>query len=442
MRKSCLILRRGICALALGLAVAAGAEESTPALEASNWAAVRDETFEAVWKTVNESYFDATFGGVDWAAVGEKYRRQLPQVEDKAALRQLLQAMLAELRKTHFAILPRELAVFTPEERSRMGTVGLTVAWAVDAVAVEEVESDSAAARAGIAPGDVITRIDGFELTQLMGWLERVETNPARRANSLTQLVFNRLHGPVGSPVRLRLRHVAGEERDVELVFAEREGAWTEAVGNLPSVPIRVSSRCEADGLGYLRFSAFAREVMKDFRALLRQLPADGGLVIDLRGNPGGLSLMAAGLSGWLSDRQFSLGTMHLREGRLGFTVFPQSGAFLGPVALLIDSSSASTSEIMAAGLQEAGRVRVFGETSPGAALPSLFKALPSGDLFQHAIADLQTPRGRLIEGQGVVPDETVYRTAADLAARRDPVLAAARQWIYAQRHKLAAASP
>jgi carboxyl-terminal processing protease len=74
--------------------------------------------------------------------------------------------------------------------------------------------------------------------------------------------------------------------------------------------------------------------------------------------------------------------------------------------------------------------VRVFGETSPGAALPSLFKELPTGDLLQYAIADVQTPRGVLIEGRGVMPDEVVLRTVEDLRAGRDPVRAAAERWL------------
>jgi carboxyl-terminal processing protease len=90
----------------------------------------------------------------------------------------------------------------------------------------------------------------------------------------------------------------------------------------------------------------------------------------------------------------------------------------------------------MAAGLQEAGRARVFGENSPGAALPSLFKALPTGDLLQYAVADLETPRGVLIEGRGVRPDESVGRTVADLAAGRDPVLAAAEAWLDSKRRQ------
>ena len=95
---------------------------------------------------------------------------------------------------------------------------------------------------------------------------------------------------------------------------------------------------------------------------------------------------------------------------------------------------SASTSEIMAAGLREAGRARIFGERSAGAAMPSAFKTLPTGDLFQYAIGDVTTPKARAIEGEGVKPDVVVAPAPADLAAGRDPALDAARAWVSRER--------
>ena len=78
----------------------------------------------------------------------------------------------------------------------------------------------------------------------------------------------------------------------------------------------------------------------------------------------------------------------------------------------------------------------MFGGMSAGGALPSLLKTLPSGDVFQYAVADLQTPRGRHLEGVGVTPDERVAATREDLVAGRDPVLAAARAWLEVERKK------
>jgi len=443
------MLRSG---LALWLGAAGGlaraeepkAAEEKPAaaapLSAEEWAAQRNETFETVWKTVDEAYFDPTFGGVDWAAVREKYRPKLEATGDKPALRSLLQAMLGELRKTHFSILPREMSVFTPQERSRVGTVGLGCLYVDGPMAIDAVDTNSPGSLAGVHPGDTVLSVDGIEIAPLLTRLEEAGVMPSRRGLYLEQFLNGRLRGPVGSTVNLVLREAGGTERKVDLTRADYPGEWSEPMGDFPSTPIKVEKVCSPEGIGYLHFNVFARKAMKDIRALLREVPADGGLVIDLRGNGGGLTVMASGIAGWLTDREFSLGTMHLRQGHLDFTVTPQRGAFLGPVAVLIDSGSASTSEIMAAGLQEAGRARLFGEHSAGAALPSLFKALPTSDLLQYAIADVQTPQGVLIEGQGVIPDETIVTTLADLAAGKDPVRDAAERWVKAERQRRATA--
>ena len=117
---------------------------------------------------------------------------------------------------------------------------------------------------------------------------------------------------------------------------------------------------------------------------------------------------------------------MTMRTGHTNFAVFPQPGAYTGPVAILIDGSSASTSEVFAGGMQDIGRAVVIGERSAGAALPSIFEKLPTGALFQYAIADFKTPKGVLVEGRGVVPDREVKLTRRALLEGRDTQLEAA----------------
>ena len=70
-----------------------------------------------------------------------------------------------------------------------------------------------------------------------------------------------------------------------------------------------------------------------------------------------------------------------------------------------MDEVSCSTSEIFAAGMQEAGRAVVVGRRTPGAALPSFFSKLPNGDFLQWVAGSYHTPRGQVIEGVGVMPD-------------------------------------
>jgi C-terminal processing protease CtpA/Prc len=80
--------------------------------------------------------------------------------------------------------------------------------------------------------------------------------------------------------------------------------------------------------------------------------------------------------------------------------------------------------------MQSLGRGHVVGETTMGAVLPARTTFLPNGDALLHAMGDFVTPDGTLLEGRGVVPNETVPLRRADLLAGRDPQLEAAIAWI------------
>jgi carboxyl-terminal processing protease len=209
------------------------------------------------------------------------------------------------------------------------------------------------------------------------------------------------------------------------------------AMANMGSMPIRYEAKQLPLPYGdvlYLGFNMFLPDVMSQLRESIKERSDDVvGLIVDLRGNPGGIGLMASGLAGLLTEEQYSLGQMTMRSGQINFIAFPQQDAFLGPIAVLVDGMSASTSEIFAAGLQEAGRARVFGRPTMGAALPSFIRQLPNGDRLQHAIADMRTTKGRRVEGRGVIPDKRVRLQPAKLFAGQDPVLDKAMQWLQRQ---------
>jgi carboxyl-terminal processing protease len=166
--------------------------------------------------------------------------------------------------------------------------------------------------------------------------------------------------------------------------------------------------------------------LMSRIKDTIRSMHDAPGIIIDLRGNPGGIGGMAAGIAGVLETKQTSLGVMRMRVGYNNFAVFPQPNPYTGPIVVVTDGGSASTSEIFAAGMQELGRATVVGERTMGAALPSVFFKLPTGAIFQYAIADFKTPKGVMVEGRGVVPDIEVKLTRKALLEGRDPQLEAA----------------
>jgi carboxyl-terminal processing protease len=161
------------------------------------------------------------------------------------------------------------------------------------------------------------------------------------------------------------------------------------------------------------------------------------GIILDLRQNHGGVLTMLMGVSGHFFDNARSLGTLRTRDSELRLVANPRFvsaegtrvSPYSGPVAILVDETSYSASEVFAGGMQAAARARVFGARTPGGALPALMRKLPNGDVLEYAIADFVTVSGERIEGHGVVPDERVERSRVGVAAGEDAVLDAAVRW-------------
>jgi carboxyl-terminal processing protease len=175
--------------------------------------------------------------------------------------------------------------------------------------------------------------------------------------------------------------------------------------------------------------------VMNAFTESVKNGKKADGFILDLRGNPGGLGLMAMGFGGWfVKEDDLKLGTMHMRDGHINFILNPRPDSYDGPVAILVDGLSASTSEILAGGLQDLKRARIFGSRTAGAALPSIFAKLANGDRFQYAIANYTSVGGKALEGRGVTPDVVIQPQRQALLAGGDPVLDAAVQWIRSQK--------
>jgi len=180
--------------------------------------------------------------------------------------------------------------------------------------------------------------------------------------------------------------------------------------------------------VGVIAFNFFLLEpVLGEVQKAIDGFRARGAkaLILDLRGNPGGMGAMAIPVAARLVAKPLVLGTIQFRDYANVLTATPSLGVkpFTGKVVVLTDEGTASTSEILAAGLQEARRATVVGDTTLGAALPSAIERLPGGAVMQYIVADFKTPKGVLLEGRGVQPDKRVIETRAGLQSGRDPVL-------------------
>jgi carboxyl-terminal processing protease len=226
------------------------------------------------------------------------------------------------------------------------------------------------------------------------------------------------------------------DKRITKRLTRRPESGEITSFGFLPPMVVSFDSKKLPGGVEYTHFNLFLKPdlVVARFGEAIRDCGRCPGVVVDLRGNPGGIGAMAMGIAGFLvSQPDQKLGTMYMRSLPVRFVIFPRAEVYEGPVAILVDGFTASTAEIFAGGLQDLKRARVFGERTAGAALPSVIERLPNGDGFQYAMANYISESGRQLEGNGVIPDVEVPLDRKALSDGRDPVLEAALNWLSTQ---------
>jgi carboxyl-terminal processing protease len=404
--------------------------------------AVRQETFNIVWGTVNEKHWDPTFGGVNWDGVRLKYEPLASKAESDAKLHDLLQQMLGELHQSHFQILQRSTA--PPEQiADTNGGVGIDIRFIGDQAVISRIEAGSAAAEAGLRTGFVVTRVGNVQALDIVDRYKSSSESEAIKRLRMTRSLLARIGGVPGTTVEMTVLDEKDNARELKLTRHRLKGEMSQPLGNFAAQYTEFEAKRIDGGIGYIRFNVFVMMLLERIKGAIRNMSDAPGIIIDLRGNPGGVGGMSQGIAGVLESRQTTLGVMKMRRGHQNFAVFPQPNSYAGPVVILIDGASGSTSEIFAAaaGMQEIGRAKVVGERSMGAALPSVMTRLPTGAIFQYAVADFRTPKGVLVEGQGVAPDLEIKLTRKSLLEGRDAQLDAAVEFLRKQtrastRHK------
>ena len=387
------------------------------------------KTFDIVWRTVKEKHFDPTLGGVDWDKVREQYEPRAVAARSDQELYRVLQEMLGELHQSHFNIIPPE-AILPDDEKEPGGSIGISLRMIDGAAVISRVEPDSSASRAGLRPGFVIKKIGEKNVEQIIEMFAKSNQPESFKNLRITRRILSEINGEPGSTVRITT--LDGKELPHETTISREKlkGEISPRFGNFPPQYTEFEAKRIDGNIGYIRFNIFTMPIVEKTNTAIRELRDADGLIFDLRGNPGGVGGIAMSIAGRLVEKGGSLGTMKSRTGEIKFAIFPQQAPYSGPIMILVDSMSGSTSEIFAGGMQELGRAIVIGERSAGACLPSYFQKLPTGAIFQFAIADFKTPKGVLIEGRGVIPDVELKWNRASLLAGRDAQLERAVQQI------------
>jgi carboxyl-terminal processing protease len=385
-------------------------------------------SFEKIWTTIRDKHWEKNPGGLDWQAVHAEFRPKMEAAQTQEQSLAVMRAMLDRLKQTHFAIFSATVYNDVGIESLGDGSPGLDTRVLDGQAIVTRIDPGSPAESAGVKLGWQIVSANGQFLAPL---IQKLKADPAIRELTLERSVLARLTGLPGTRIHVMLLDGANRTTTLDLALAQPRGPVSR-FGNLPPTHVWFDSK-KLGSTGYLGFNMFLDlpRTMASFAAAVNGCKQCNGLIIDLRGNPGGIGGMAMGMAGWLLDKPDQrLGTMYMRDATLNFVVNPRPEVFGGPVAILVDGSSASTSEIFAGGLKDLGRARIFGTRTAAAALPSVIEKLPNGDGFQYAIANYISEGGQPLEGAGVTPDVEVKLTRDALLTGHDPVVDAALDWI------------
>jgi len=277
------------------------------------------------------------------------------------------------------------------------GGIGVEIAIRGNLPTVVRVLRDNPAEKVGMAVGDVVTAVNGESVEKL----------------TTTEIVA-KIRGDAGTTVKVAV-YREGATKDFTL---------TREVVNNPSVYGSV-----VNGVGIMTISRFDDKTGNLARSLATEFKAAGvkGVVIDLRGNGGGYVTAAQDVGGiWLdkqvvvTEKKGSKVTDELKTG---------SNPILNgiPTVVLINSSSASASEIVAGALHDHKAATLLGEKSFGKGSVQKLVGLGEGSMLKVTVARWYTPSGLNISEKGITPDTTVERSIDDLSAGRDSQLDAAK---------------
>jgi carboxyl-terminal processing protease len=311
---------------------------------------------------------DAAADRIESSAAQPVDREQL----ERAAIEGMLKA-LGDRWSAYYA--PSEFDSFQDALQGRYSGVGLWVRAGTKGVVVSSVQPESSAEAAGLMPSDVIVAVDGW---------------PAS-GGSVGEVV-QRLRGVDGSTVVVTVDR-AGSDVDYTLtrsVVTTADVVVDRLAGSVTRIEVRT----------------FTRGVGSEVRQVLQQDPEAyaGGIVLDLRGNPGGLLDEAVEVASVFLDGG-PVVSYEQRDAPDRVLNAIGDGNTTTSVVVLVDGGTASAAEVVTAALQDRGRAVVVGSRTYGKGSVQEPVELPGGSAIEFTIGRYLTPAGRAIDGRGIEPD-------------------------------------
>jgi carboxyl-terminal processing protease len=321
-------------------------------------------------------------------------RNYVEEVDDRTLLDSAIRGMLLEL-DPHSSYMPAsDYRQFEDSSEGRYVGIGIDLQERDGRIVVKAVINGSPADEAGINPGDVITTIDGKPVEG---------RNPADAIDDLM--------GEPGTEITLEILTSTGAQRSLSV---QRK---------LLQIPV-LNFELLDQSWGYFKVAMFHQDSAHDLEQSLASIAADDihlrGVVIDLRGNPGGVLQGAVEMADGFLDEGLIVSTRGRNSTmQMEFSAHPGQWLPGVPLLILVDRGSASASEVFAGALQDHGRAVLVGERTFGKGSVQSVLPLRNGGGIKLTTARYYTPSGRSIQAEGIEPD-VVYEAGGEADADFD----------------------
>jgi carboxyl-terminal processing protease len=333
-------------------------------------------------------------------AFSEAYARikrdYVEQVDDKTLIENAVRGMLTGLDPHSSYLDVAQYQDLQASTNGEFGGLGIEVGTQDGFVKVIAPIDDTPAAKAGLRAGDLILRLDGRPM----------------KGVALSDAV-KIMRGEPGTNIEMTVLR-DGQDEPFNVVL-------TRAVVQVKSVKSRIID----DGLGYVRISQFQSRTGDDLAAAVKSLKKESGgklkgLVLDLRNNPGGVLNAAVQVSdAFLRDGKIVYTDGRREKLQTNWFATPDDLLDDAPMVVLVNSGSASASEIVAGALQDHGRAIIMGGQTFGKGSVQTIMPLKEGGAVKMTTARYFTPAGRSIQAEGIKPD--VQLAAYKLTKAEEP---------------------
>lgn len=344
--------------------------------------------FEKTWKEIDSGFYDTSLNSQDWTYWKKHYKGKIKTDEDAKVA---IDTMLASLDDDYSRYLnKKEYAEQNSSIESKISGIGVNIMNDSGKIIVYSVIENTPAYECGLKPNDIILKVDNKNVS-----------------------------GMNIADVAALVRGVEGSKVTLEVLRNNKK-----ITKSIPRKTIKIESVKSSvkNDIGYIQVSSFiGTSTSNEFLTALDKTKDSKGLILDLRGNTGGLLANAIFIANMFMDKGTIVNIVS-RDGKVeNIKAQPNSIRVDKPVVVLVDGASASASEILSGALKDHHRAVLVGTKTFGKGMVQRIIPLPNSTGLNLTIAKYLTPNGSDINKKGINPDYVVKYTEKDFLSHHDP---------------------